>query len=156
MRINIVPYSDRHQAIFKQLNLEWLEKFNLLEPYDLAVLNNPRENVIDAGGVIYLAEQDGEIIGTAALIKGHDDTTYELAKMSVAEVWRGKGISKLLIEACLEKGRKLHATKIILFSNHQLGDALSLYKKYGFESVAVEDSPFTTADVKMELNLQYP
>jgi hypothetical protein len=34
-----------------------------------------------------------------------------------------------------------------------LKTALALYEKYGFQHVAVEDSPFATADVKMELVL---
>jgi len=76
---------------------------------------------------------------------------FELIKMCVAESWRGRGISKLLLETCLQKVKELRGEKLILFSNHQLQTALKLYEKYGFKYVEVKDSPFETADVKMEL-----
>ena len=45
------------------------------------------------------------------------------------------------------------AAKLILFSNSQLTTAISLYEKYGFKHIAATDSPFLTADIKMELSL---
>jgi putative acetyltransferase len=80
-----------------------------------------------------------------------EDGVYELAKMSVTKKWQGKGISKLLLETCLDKAKELGAVKLSLFSNHQLHTALRLYEKYGFRNIELIDSPFETADVKMEL-----
>ena len=123
-----------------------------MEEHDLAILNNPRELILKNGGVIYLAQHQNEIVGSAALIKEHDGM-YELAKMTVAASHQKMGISKLLLERCIDKARELHATSITLFSNSQLKAALGLYEKFGFQHVPVEDSPFATADVKMELIL---
>jgi putative acetyltransferase len=148
--ITIIPYEDRYHEIFKSLNAEWLERYNLMEPPDLAVLNDPRKMILDEGGFIFLAKSNDQIIGSAALIKEHGGI-YELAKMSVAQEFRSKGISKLLLEKCLDKAKEMRVKKIILFSNHQLKAALSLYEKYGFQYIPVEDSPFLTADIKMEL-----
>jgi N-acetylglutamate synthase-like GNAT family acetyltransferase len=150
--IELIEYADQYAKDFKAINLEWLDKYSLLEEPDLLMLNDPRGRILDNGGVIYLAKAGQNIIGSAALIHEHDDV-YELAKMTVVPSWRGKGISKMLLEKCLDKAREVRAKKIILFSNHQLGTALGLYQKYGFQHVAVEDSPFETADVKMELHL---
>jgi len=151
--VEIILYSAGWQEDFKQLNLEWLDKFNLREEADMIVLNDPQAQVINKGGVIYLAKAGDTIVGTAALIhEGHD--VYELAKMSVTEQWQGKGISKQLLEACLKKAAELGAKKVELFSNHQLQNALKLYEKYGFNYVDVKDSPFETADIKMELILK--
>lgn len=150
--IEIIEYTDRHATEFKEMNLAWLDQYNLTESHDLEILNDPRGTILDTGGAIYLAKSGEEIIGSAALIKEPADT-YELAKMTVVPAWQGKGVSKLLIEKCLTQARQLHAKKIILFSNHQLQPALSLYTQYGFTHVTVTDSPFTTADVKMELLL---
>ncbi len=151
--VEIILYSAGWHEAFKQLNLEWLDKFNLREEADMIVLNDPQAQVIDKGGVIYLAKAGVAIVGTAALIhEGHD--VYELAKMSVTERWQGKGISKQLLEACLKKAADLGAKKVELFSNHQLQNALKLYEKYGFNYVDVKDSPFETADIKMELILE--
>lgn len=148
----IIPYTDYHAAVFKAINIEWLEKYNLLESHDIQMLDDPRGTIIDRGGVIYLAEDNGVIIGSAALIDEHDGI-YELAKMTVVPTWRGKGISKILLEQCLDTARTLKAKKVILFSNDQLQTALRLYEQYGFTHIPVTDSPFTTANVKMELSL---
>ncbi len=150
--IEIIPFENKYAADFKQLNLEWLDKYNLTESHDLMVLNNPQETILNNGGCIFLARIDNEIAGSAALMKEREGV-YELAKMAVTKKHQGKGISKLLLQRCLEEAKTLHAQKITLFSNHQLQTALKLYEQYGFRHTAVEDSPFLTADVKMELLL---
>lgn len=150
--ISIVLYEDKYAPEFKALNLEWLDKYNLTEPADLEVLDDPRGTVIDRGGIIFLAAAGEEIVGTAALIK-EGEGEYEFAKMAVTAAWQGKGISRLLIDRCMETAREWKAKKLSLFSNSQLKTAISLYEKYGFRHVKVEHSPFATADVKMELEL---
>ena len=149
----VIPYSSKHAADFKRLNLEWLDHYNLTESHDLMVLDDPEGTILDRGGVIYLAEEDGRIVGSAALMPEHEGV-YELAKMAVTEAYRGRGISRLLIDACLQAAKQLNAEKITLFSNHQLTTAISLYEKYGFRHVEVKNSPFATADVRMELILR--
>lgn len=148
----IIEYNNSHLQAFKTLNLEWLERYNLLESHDLQMLDDPQGTILEKGGAIFLAECDNQIVGSAALLK-EQEGVYELAKMAVATAYRGRGISKLLIEKCLEKARALRASKITLFSNHQLQTALGLYEKYGFRHIPVVNSPFVTADVKMELLL---
>ena len=151
-RVQIIPYQDQYQPDFRMLNLEWLEKYNLAESRDLEILDDPKSTIIDRGGFIWLAVEDSRVVGSAALIKENEET-YELAKMAVAADYRGRGISKLLIETCLFKAKQAGASKLSLFSNHQLLTALKLYEKYGFYYVELENSPFETADIKMELIL---
>jgi putative acetyltransferase len=150
MNINIIDYEDRHAEAFRNLNTKWLLQYGLLESHDLEVLNDPRTTILDGGGYIFLAESEGSIIGSSGLAC-MGDKTYELVKMGVRDDFRGMGISKLLLEKCLEKARETGARKIILYSNSQLQTALKLYTKYGFRSVPVTDAPFVTADVQMEL-----
>lgn len=149
---NVIPYEDQYQPTFRELNIAWLDQYNLTELHDLEILDDPRSTILDNGGVIYLAQYDDRIVGSSALIKEHGDI-YELAKMAVAKEYQKMGISKLLLEKCIEKAKALKAIKIILFSNHQLKAALGLYERYGFQYVPVKDSPFLTADIKMELTL---
>ena len=153
-KVNIIEYSSQYQEVFRNLNLEWLDKYNLTESHDLMVLDDPQSTILDRGGYIWLAMADNKIIGSAALMKEHEGV-YELAKMAVTADYRGNGISKLLIETCLKKAKEIGAKKLTLFSNHKLQTALKLYEKYGFYYVEVEDSPFETADIKMELELSY-
>lgn len=152
MTFDIIEYEDRFQSAFKSLNAEWLDQYNLMEPRDLEMLDDPRRHILNEGGIIYLARYDNEITGSAAMLH-EGNNIYELAKMTVAKEYRQQGVSKLLLEKCLAKAKELKAVKIILFSNHQLKAALRLYEKYGFRYIEVENSPFVTADIKMELTL---
>jgi hypothetical protein len=54
---------------FFELNAEWLEAYFLIEPYDLKVLRNPQEMILDEGGEIYFgtAIDDGAVVATFAL-----------------------------------------------------------------------------------------
>jgi len=150
--IEIIDYSGEYANDFRALNLEWLDKYNLTESHDLEVINHPKESILDRGGYIFLAKEGEKIIGTAG-IANEGDSVYELVKMTVAPAFRGRGISKMLIEKCLEKARELKAKKVFLYSNSQLQTAISLYKKYGFVHVDASNSPLVTADVKMEMTL---
>jgi N-acetylglutamate synthase-like GNAT family acetyltransferase len=150
--VTIIDFEDRYAPEFKRLNAEWLIQYDLMESHDLEILDNPREWVLDRGGHIFLAVQDGIVVGTSALMKAGEET-FELVKMSVSPRHQGQGISKKLLEACLIKARELGARKLILFSNSRLLTALSLYSQFGFRHIPVLDSPFVTADVKMELLL---
>jgi putative acetyltransferase len=150
--IEIIEYDNKYHEDFKSMNLDYLDKYNLTESHDMIMLDNPVEVILGRGGFLWLAKAGEEIVGTVGIMpEGHG--IFELIKMCVAENWRGRGISKLLLETCLQKVKELGAEKLILFSNHQLQTALKLYEKYGFKNVEVTDSPFATADVKMELVL---
>lgn len=150
--IEVVHYNDKYHADFRRLNLEWLEKYNLLESHDLEILDDPQGTVIQRGGCIFIALEENTVVGTAGLWK-ENEKEYELVKMTVDPAYRGKGISNILLDHCLREAEKRKAEKVFLFSNSQLLTALKLYEKYGFRHIAVTDAPFLTADVKMELSL---
>lgn len=150
--ITIIDYTDKYQPDFKRLNLEWLDKYHLTESHDLEILNDPSGTVLAGGGCIFLAMDGYKVIGTAGLWKANEKE-YELVKMAVGPAYRGQGISKMLLQRCLNEAERLKAEKLLLFSNSQLKAALSLYEKFGFRYVEVADAPFVTADVKMELSL---
>lgn len=150
--LEIVTYEPRYQDDFKRLNMEWLEKYDLVESHDLEILDDPEGTVLNAGGRIFLAKEGDQVVGTAGLWKENNDE-YELIKMAVSPRYQGKGISKILLQRCLEEAREMQAKRIFLFSNSQLKTALKLYEQYGFRHVEATNSPFLTADVKMELTL---
>lgn len=151
--VTIVLFEEKYAAAFKALNLHWLDAYNLTEEADLRVLNHPQQEIIDKGGIIFLALHNDAVVGTAALIKEHDGV-YELAKMSVAPQHQGKGISRQLLQACLQQAKQWQATEVQLYSNSQLKAALGLYESVGFTYMPLENSPFETADIKMQLLLQ--
>ena len=148
----IIDYEDQYHKDFRRLNLEWLEKFNLVESHDLEVLDHPQENVIDSGGFLFLLKEGDAIIGTAGVFK-ISNAEYELIKMSVAPEHRGKKFGDILLEKCIAKAKEMNASKLILYSNSNLQTAIRLYEKFGFKHVDATNAPFETADIKMELAL---
>ena len=148
--VSIIEFELKYAEDFKKLNLEWLDKYELTEEADLLMLNDPLKQIIDTGGCIFLAKDGETIVGSAALIK-ETSTQYELAKMAVATDYRGRGISNILIETCLDKAREMGAKRLYLVSNSQLTTAVALYTKYGFKHIPVIDAHYVTADVMMEL-----
>ena len=60
----IVAYQDRHADDFARLNREWLDSFGLYEEADGKHLYSPREYILDPGGEIFIAEEDGRVLGT--------------------------------------------------------------------------------------------
>lgn len=148
----IIPYEEKYAPLFKALNMIWLNQYDLCEEHDLQILDDPQGQILDTGGVIYLAKVDDEIVGTAGLVN-EGDGVYELVKMSVTPAHQGKGISRLLIDQCIAKARELNAKKVILFSNSQLKTAIGLYERYGFKHLTGFEAPYESADVKMELVL---
>ena len=96
------------------MNLDYLDKYNLTESHDMIILDNPEEIVLGRGGFLWLAKAGDEIVGTVGIMpEGHG--IFELIKMCVAESWRGRGISKLLMETCLQKVKELGGKKLFLF-----------------------------------------
>lgn len=151
--ITIIPFEQKYAEAFKQANLLWLDEYGLTESHDLMMLNDPEGMILKDGGYIFLAvNENGKLAGTAALIK-ENAGDFELVKMTVVPEFRGLGISHQLIDVCINQARNNNAKKIHLFSNHKLDTAIRLYEQKGFKHVPVEDSPFQTADIKMELIL---
>ena len=153
MEIKIIGFTTELASYFTQLNIAWLEKYFVVEPIDHEMLSNPEQYIIGTGGFIFFAKADGIIAGTFALIK-ISDHIYELSKMAVSDEFQGKKIGNKMLEFCLEEAQRLEADKIILYSNTKLEPAIHLYKKFGFEEVALDESEYERANIKMEINIK--
>lgn len=153
-KCEVVPFRSDQATAWKALNEGWiLEAGFSLEPKDLKVLTDPVGQIIDQGGHIFLAEgDDGQAVGCCALM-AMDDGGYELCKMAVTPSARGQGVSKLLIQACIDKARQLGAVRLYLETNSVLTPALKLYEAFGFIYLPQRDTPYVRADVFMELVL---
>ena len=81
---------------------------------------------------------------------------FELAKMTVATPFRGKGIGRKILTYTIDQARSLGARKLFLGSNSRLADAIHLYEAHGFRHLKPEDapsSPYVRANVFMEMHL---
>ncbi|WP_294318337.1 GNAT family N-acetyltransferase [uncultured Chryseobacterium sp.] len=150
--IEIIPFSDDLQDYIKILNYEWLEKHFRIEEGDRISLSNPRKEIIDKGGFIFYAKVNGEIVGTASLLK-KTESVFELGKMAVSGKAQGHRIGTVLLEHCIKYSEELSIEKLVLYSNTKLQSAIHLYKKYGFQEIPLESGLYERADIKMERQL---
>ncbi|MBK8851778.1 MAG: GNAT family N-acetyltransferase [Saprospiraceae bacterium] len=150
--VEIIEFSEELSEPIKTLNYEWLEKYFRLEEGDIASLSNPQKYIIDKGGHIYYAKLNGEIVGTASLLK-KSETVYELGKMAVSDKGQGQGIGTILLEHCLNISQQKQIRTIILYSNTKLQSAIHLYRKYGFKEIELESGLYERANIKMEKHL---
>ncbi|MBC2711487.1 MAG: GNAT family N-acetyltransferase [Desulfosarcina sp.] len=155
-KIKIIPYEDRYKPDFTRLNREWLEDFGLLEDADAKHLYSPRESIIERGGQIFLAVENGNVLGTCAAIHG-SGLTVEIAKLVAAPLARRRGIGRLLTQTVIDYARCIGAKKVVLVSSTKLKSALRLYESMGFVYQPLPaQSRYASADVYMELVISAP
>lgn len=150
-RVEILDYKPHYAKEFERLNMQWLNEFFTVEPYDVKVLGNPQKYIIDQGGEIYFAALDGKVVGTCALFKEGDE--YEFTKMGVEPSLRGAGIGRMMLTYALERATVLKAKRVYILTSSSLNPAVHLYRGVGFRDIplSTEDKKkYQRADVKLE------
>ncbi|RSC93204.1 GNAT family N-acetyltransferase [Tenacibaculum singaporense] len=150
--MKIINYESKYQQEYKSLSLEWLYENNLYEDVDGEMLDNPKKEVLDKGGFIYLAKIGDQIVGTVTILPV-EERVFEILKLGVSKNHQGLGIGRKLMEFCIEKAKLLNAEKIILETNTKLKSAIRLYSKLGFKEVVHLNTKYEMSDFKMELLL---
>jgi ribosomal protein S18 acetylase RimI-like enzyme len=149
--IQIVDYDPRWRADFARLNVEWLERWFVVEDVDREVLGDPETHILARGGrVLFAIDGEGRALGTVAL-KHEGGGVYELTKMAVDPASRGLGIGRLLMRRALEVYRELDGRELFLESSAKLAPALKLYESVGFVHYPAPrpGSHYARADVYM-------
>ncbi len=134
----IRPYGSGDAGAFRDLNVAWITKHFTLEDKDRELLDDPDGMVLGKGGRILVAELDGTVVGTVALMPQKPGRA-ELCKMAVSEAHRGHGIGKALMLAAEDTARSMGASSIWLETNTVLGPAIGLYTSCGYEEATGDD-----------------
>jgi putative acetyltransferase len=151
--MQIVQFRPELAGAFKALNEAWITTLFALEPRDSEVLDDPLGVILEPGGEILFALEDGEAVGCCALIKLADGG-FELSKMAVADAYKGRGYGRALLAAAVAFAKAAGAPRLYLETNSALAPALSLYRAFGFAEITpAVPSPYARADVIMELGL---
>lgn len=154
LQVEIAPYNHKYQKSFKDLNIEWISNYFVVEPNDIKALDHAEDYIINKGGEIFSAVLNDEVLGVCALIKSDGkEYDYELAKMAVSPKAQGKGIGLLLAESAIKWAKEKGASKIYLESNTKLKPAIKLYEKLGFKEIKGISSSYDRVDIQMMLAL---
>ena len=94
------------------------------------------EEHLTAGGLVFVAEDEGRVVGVASLwIRARLNwTTPEawLPDLYVAPSARRRGHARALLDACADEARAHGCHRLILESGHERAEAHQLYESYGF------------------------
>ncbi|WP_405071969.1 GNAT family N-acetyltransferase [Kribbella sp. NBC_01510] len=90
-------------------------------------------------GAVFVAEDDGEIIGHLQLITGDD---AELKSMAAAESRRGTGVGRALVRAALEHCRQNAAKRLLVATAAADIGNLRFYQRQGFRMLRIERDAF--------------
>lgn len=147
-------FKEEYKLDFEALNLQWIKKYFRVEEEDRKILENPKSYVIDRGGQIFFAINDGKAIGTAAMILV-EERIFELSKMAVDPKYQGLGIGRRIIDECIKFAKNHKAQEIFLITNDKLLPALELYRSSGFElDENYDDNRYERGNTKMKLSLR--
>lgn len=151
----IREFDDRLAEAFYRINAEWIEEMFTLEDNDITLMSNPRELIVDKGGVVLFAETpDLGVVGTCALMKMRDGW-FELTKMAVLKSARGRKVGELLLAKALERAKAMGIERLYLLTNTKCAAAIHLYQKLGFEHDAEVMAAFGRRYERCDVAMSY-
>lgn len=157
--MQIIDFRPDLAPAFKALNEAWITRHFALERQDIEVLEDPFGKIIAPGGaVMFVGERrdDGVEIAGCVALKPMDDGGFEVAKMAVKDGYKGLGLGRMLMQACVDRAVAEGGTRLYLETNSALAPALSLYRSFGFRDMPGKSrgpGDYERVDVWMELRL---
>ncbi len=101
----------------------------------------------DAQNAIFIAEQNGSVIGCVMLYPIADDEKIKLRQMAVYNEWQGMGIGRMLVDAAENYAKEKGYSSIIL---HARTVSEGFYKKLGYDTTSSEFTEVGIPHVVME------
>lgn len=153
--MEIHAYKPEYAPTFDRLNRAWIEQYFWVEPFDNEVLTKPDQYILNNGGELWFAVENGEAIGACALIKLRDEL-FEFTKLGVDEKARGKGVARSLLRHCIQRARAAGHPSLRIYTSTKLIPANALYRAEGFIEQEMSDADrarYKRADIMYELPL---
>ena len=158
---HIREFTPRDAAAFASLNRAWIEEMFGMEEKDRRHLEHPLKTIIEPGGYIAVADANGWVVGTGAILPAAfapDDgnTWMEIVKMATEPSAQGQGIGAAVLDRLVDVARERGANRVWLETNSQLEAATALYEKKGFVALSDEEAwetPYLRCNLQMAMPL---
>jgi DNA-binding MarR family transcriptional regulator/GNAT superfamily N-acetyltransferase len=122
----------RHGVLYAR-EYGWDERFEALVARVVADYTDDRDNPRQAG---WIAELDGERVGSIFCMRGLDERTAQLRLLLVEPSARGHGVGKRLVAECVRFARASGYSAMQLWTMSVLEAARGIYAKAGFQRIA--------------------
>ena len=160
MSVQLIPAYDHREEIealfgeYTRMLVETDPSFRQyldIQHYDDELVHLERKYGLPDGR-LYLAVEDGAALGCVGL-RRLDADNCELKRMYVRPAYRGRGLSKLLLDRVIADAREIGYRAMLLDTLPPLTAAIALYRQYGFYDIpCYNDSPVeSTLFMKLDL-----
>lgn len=95
----------------------------------------------------FIAEKDGEVVGSVFLFRGDEDDVAKLRLLYVEPDMRGLGIGRALVEACVAAARQRGYRRMVLWTQNHLLAARRIYQAVGFALVSEQENRMFGCDL---------
>ncbi len=129
--LKIRPFHPQDQSAARQLILEGLGgHFGFIDETMNPDLDDIWQHYVAAGGIFVVAEIDGLLVGTGALIDEEGDG--RIVRMSVRKTHQRQGIGRQLVHHLIQKANEQGYRRLLVETNNDWYDAIGLYQRCGF------------------------
>ena len=130
--VTIRPFATGDQEAARRLVLAGLaDHFGEIDETRNPDLHDIAAHYLQPGHLVVLAERDGKVVGTGALIN-EEPGVGRLVRMSVDRRHRGHGIGRALVGHLVEAARARGYRRLLVETNDDWTDAIGLYVACGF------------------------
>lgn len=146
--VQIRPFTSADQPAARSLILAGLgDHFGWTDETANLDLNSIEESYVAAGHLFVVAELDGSLVGTGALIE-EGLGVGRLVRMSVSPQHRRLSIGRAMVTYLVAEAKRRGYDQVVLETNDDWDDAIGLYRACGFVETRRENG-----EVHLALNL---
>lgn len=107
----------------------------LYVPAEFPELAAPASHYESRGGRMWVAERQGDVVGSIAMSAFRPPGIFELHKLYVDAAERGSGLAARLLALVTDAARERGGREIVLFSDTRFSRGHAFYGKHGFSSL---------------------
>ncbi|MEJ2748799.1 MAG: GNAT family N-acetyltransferase [Anaerolineae bacterium] len=130
--VRLRPFTPQDQSATRNLILDGLgSHFGFIDETLNSDLDDIWQHYVVPGNIFVVAEIEGQIVGSGALIK-EAKGVGRLVRMSVSANYQRRGIGRKLVQHLIQRAIEQGYQCLLVETNHDWYDAIGLYQSCGF------------------------